>query len=132
MCQVKKLSHLLINFNIKKINLQISKEKEFVSEILFGTDSVFSKGEIGEIQHKVIESEKIDKRDFIIPEIPFISSYGSRRAIFAKIGNLKYKFLKDDLNNNKKILNLKFELRKGCYATSLLREFMKADDIRNY
>jgi len=29
-------------------------------------------------------------------------------------------------------LNLKFELRKGCYATSLLREFMKADDIRSY
>ena len=33
---------------------------------------------------------------------------------------------------DKKALILKFELLKGCYATSLLREFMKTDDIRNY
>ncbi len=118
--------------NIEKVNLQISREKAVVSGVLFGTDSIFSKGEMGEIEHKVIEPEKIRCGDFIIPEIPFISSYGSRRPIFAEVNNIEYKFFKDDLNIDKKTLNLKFELKKGCYATSLLREFMKADNIRSY
>jgi len=118
--------------NIEKVNKQIRKKRAFVSGVLFGCDSTFSKGEMGEIEQKVITDEKLDHRDFIIPEIPFISSSGSRRSIFASVKNLEYNFVKDDRDNEKNMLNLKFELRKGCYATSLLREFMKADDIRSY
>jgi tRNA(Glu) U13 pseudouridine synthase TruD len=29
-------------------------------------------------------------------------------------------------------VEFKFELNKGCYATSLMREFIKADDLRDY
>mgnify|MGYP005838292805 CR=1 FL=1 len=116
--------------NIKKVNLQISKGKAVVSGILVGSDSIFSEGVMGEIEHKIIESEKLDPRDFIIPDIPFISSTGSRRALIASVKNLEFKLIDDNLN--KKALNMNFELSKGCYATSLLREFMKAGDIRNY
>jgi tRNA pseudouridine13 synthase len=87
---------------------------------------------MGEIEHKIIESEKIDKRDFIIPDIPKISSYGSRHPILASVDNIDFKLTNDVLNKEKNALNLKFELKKGCYATSLLREFMKADNIKNY
>jgi len=118
--------------NIKKINLQISKKKAVVSGLLLGSDSLFSDGLIGEIEHKIIEKEKIDSRDFIIPEIPFISSYGSRRPISAEIYNLDSELAEDDLNPGKNSLKLNFELRKGIYATSFLREIMKADNIRNY
>jgi len=118
--------------NIKKINLQISKGNAVVSGLLLGSDSLFSDGLIGEIEHKIIEKEKIDPRDFIIPEIPFISSYGSRRPISAVLHNLNSEFAEDDLNPGKKSLKLNFELRKGSYATSFLREIMKADNIRNY
>jgi len=118
--------------NIEKVNLQISKGKAAVSGILLGTDTAFSEGEMGEIEHKIIQEEKIDPRDFLIPEIPFISSYGSRRPISASINNLDSEFKKDDLNPGKKVLKLNFELKKGCYATSFLREIMKAEDIRDY
>jgi tRNA pseudouridine13 synthase len=118
--------------NIEKVNKQISMKKAVVSSILFGSDSAFSEGIIGEIEHKVIESEKIDPRDFIIPDIPYISSSGSRHPIFAFVKDLEFIFSKDVLNNDKKALILKFGLQKGCYATSLLREFMKTDDIKNY
>jgi tRNA pseudouridine13 synthase len=118
--------------NIKKVNLQISKDKAFVSGVLFGSDSIFSEGLMGEIEHKIIDSEKLDPRDFIIPSIPFISSTGSRRPLLAKVKDFKFNFINDDLNKNKKALNMKFELYKGSYATSLLREFVKANDIRNY
>ncbi|MCJ7572564.1 MAG: tRNA pseudouridine(13) synthase TruD [Candidatus Thermoplasmatota archaeon] len=118
--------------NIGKVNIQISKGKACVSSILFGYNSIFSDGEMGEIEHKVIESEKFDARDFIIPEISFISSSGSRRPIIGFIQDFDFNLIKDDLNPEKKALFLKFQLQKGSYATSLLREFMKADDIRNY
>ena len=118
--------------NIKKINKQISKSKAFVSGILFGSDSVFSDGEMGEIEHRIIDNEKIDPRDFIIPDMPFVSSSGLRRPILGQVKDLEYDLIDDNLNPGKKAFNIKFELRKGSYATCLLREFMKSGDIRNY
>ena len=118
--------------NIEKVNFQISKGKAVVSGILFGSDSVFSEGEMGEIEHKIIESERIDPRDFIIPDIPYISSKGSRHPLLASVKDLDFKLKNDELNKDKNALFLNFELKKGCYATSLLREFMKSDDIKNY
>jgi len=120
------------NTNIEKVNFQISKGKAVVSGILFGSDTVFSDGEIGEIEHKIIDSEKINPRDFIIPDIPQISSYGSRHPLISTVDNIDYELSSDELDKGKNKLVLKFKLRKGCYATSLLREFMKADDIKDY
>ena len=122
----------VIEKNIEKVNKQISKGKAFVSAVLFGSDSNFSEGEMGEIEHKIIEEEKIDPRDFIIPDIPYVSSTGTRRPLLAPVKDLEFKITDDDLNPDKQALLLKFMLTKGCYATSLLREFMKAKDIRNY
>jgi tRNA pseudouridine13 synthase len=118
--------------NIKKVNKQISKGKAAVSGVLFGSDSVFSEGHMGEIEQKIIEQEKIDSRDFVIPDIPFISSSGSRRPLLGFVKNLNYNLIDDDLLNGKKALKLNFELQKGSYATSLLREFMKTENIKNY
>jgi tRNA pseudouridine13 synthase len=106
--------------------------KAVISGVLFGSDSIFSEGEMGEIEHKIIDSEKLDPRDFIIPEILYISSNGSRRPLLANVKDLEFNLIDNDLNINKKALYIKFELPKGSYATSLLREFLKAEDIRNY
>lgn len=118
--------------NIDKVNFQVSKGKAVISGVLFGSDSIFSEGDMGKIEQRVINSEKIDYRDFIIPDIPYISSSGSRRSLLGFVKNFNVKPLNDDSIKNHQCLMLKFELQKGCYATSLLREFMKTDDIRNY
>ena len=118
--------------NLDKINKQISKNKAYVSGVLIGTDSIFSKGEMGEIEQSVIEQEKIDPRDFIIPEIPFISSSGLRRSISSEYKDFNLDLLKDDIDSNKKMIKVDFSLKKGCYATSFLREIMKAENIRDY
>jgi len=117
--------------NIDKVNDEISKGNAFITGVLFGSNSRFSKGEIGEIEHKIIKEEKIDNRDFIIPEIPYLSSKGSRRPILASINNFNYDINLNDIDDNT-FVNIKFDLTKGSYATSLLREFMKSDDIKNY
>jgi len=118
--------------NIEKVNKQISKSKAVVSSLLVGCDSKFSDGAMGEIEHKIVEKEKIDLRDFIIPDIPFVSSTGSRRSLLAYVKNFDFELINDNLNDDKLALILKFDLEKGCYATCLLREFMKTDDIRKY
>jgi tRNA pseudouridine13 synthase len=118
--------------NIDKINFQVSKGKAVVSSILFGSDSKFSEGDMGIIEKTALDAEKIDYKDFIIPDIPYISSSGSRRSLLGFVKNFDFKQFNNDFNNNNYCLLLKFNLQKGCYATSLLREFMKTDDIRNY
>lgn len=118
--------------NIEKVNRQLLKKKAVVTGILVGSDPHFADGEMGEIEHMVVEKEKIDPRDFIIPEIPYLSSSGSRRALLALLHSLDWTIHSDDVYPGKQALTLRFELQKGCYATSFLREIMKADNPKNY
>jgi tRNA pseudouridine13 synthase len=118
--------------NINKVNAQITKNKAVVTGLLVGSDALFAEGEMGEIEHGVVESEKIDPRDFIIPEIPFLSSSGTRRPLFSLLSSLDWTLHIDDFQQQKQAITLRFELQKGCYATSLLREIMKSQDPKNY
>ncbi|MBN1860794.1 MAG: tRNA pseudouridine(13) synthase TruD [Candidatus Thermoplasmatota archaeon] len=118
--------------NIEKVNTQIMKKKAVVTGLLVGYDTMYAKGEIGDIEQRILESEKIDHRDFIIPEIPFLSSRGSRRALLALFPSLDWAIYDDEFSKNHQTVQLRFELQKGCYATSLLREIMKSNDPKDY
>jgi tRNA pseudouridine13 synthase len=118
--------------NLLTVNKQLLKGRGFVSSVLVGSDTTCGKGVMGEIEQKVIETENVDQRDFIIPELPVASSYGARRALLSPVSNWSYDILEDEAYNGNKKLAVCFDLRKGCYATSFLREIMKTDDIRNY
>jgi tRNA pseudouridine13 synthase len=118
--------------NIDKVNKQISKKKAVVTGLLVGYNTIFADCEMGEIEHTIIDSHRIDPRDFIIPEIPFLSSSGSRRPLLALLPSIEWKLRIDEFSKNYQALSLHFELQKGCYATSLLREIMKSNDPRNY
>jgi len=118
--------------NIEKVNTQMSKKKAVVTGLLIGNAPVFADGEMGEIEHRVIDSEQIDPRDFIIPEIPFLSSSGSRRSLLALVPSLDWALHSDELSTDHQALTLHFELQKGCYATALLREIMKSNNPKNY
>ena len=89
--------------NIEKVNKQIIKNKAVVTGLLVGCDSVFSKGEMREIEQVVIEREKISRINFIFP-LPYLlmvsvietrsnffrvfSLAKSSRRIFGRILNL--------------------------------------------
>jgi tRNA pseudouridine13 synthase len=118
--------------NIQKVNSQISKKKAVVTGLLVGYDTKFADGEMGEIEHAIIEAQKIDPRDFIIPQIPFLSSSGLRRSLLAVLPSIDWTLHADEYAEDRQALTLRFELQKGCYATSLLREIMKSNDPRNY
>lgn len=118
--------------NLDKVNTQILKRKAVVTGLLVGYNTVFADGEMGKIEQEIIESQNIDPRDFIIPEIPFLSSQGSRRPLLAFLPWLEWTIQKDDQSKNHQALSLCFELQKGCYATTLLREIMKSKDPRDF
>ena len=118
--------------NVEKINKMISKGKCYVTALLPGYKAEFAKGYMGEIERKVMEEEKVDPRDFIVPEMPEVSSAGGRRCVLAPFFNFSWELEKDDLNQGRYAVKMSFFLKKGCYATSLLREFMKADSITCY
>ena len=118
--------------NVDKINKQITRNKAVISGILLGAKSIFAEGEIGKIEKQIITQEHIKLQDFIIPEIPYMSSWGSRRALLATVEKPEILIDKDELNPGKNAVHLSFTLQKGCYATCFLRELMKAEDILNY
>jgi len=118
--------------NKDKVNKQIEQGKAVVSCILPGSDTQFADGKMGCIEQEIIDEEHVDIRDFIIPEIPVASSYGTHRAILSNFSNLSAILETDDLYPPHQKVTLSFSLRKGSYATSLLREIMKLQDMTKY
>ena len=100
-----------------------NKNKTIVENIIekipvigFGTE--LESNETGKTINKIMKGEKINERDFIIRQIPELSSEGAERNMFVKINDFKImKREKDELNKNKKKIVAKFSLPKGCYAT---------------
>ena len=84
------------------------------------------------IQEAIIKKEHVDIRDFIIPEIPSASSYGTQRAILSPISKISSNLDVDEFHASHQKLTLSFSLVKGSYATTFLREIMKLDDITKY
>ena len=69
-----------------------------------------------------MEKEEIDYRDFIIKQMPELTSEGNSRKVFAEVKKLKIgKLEKDELNKGKNKVKIKFFLDKGCYATMLIK-----------
>lgn len=105
--------------NIRMVNEQIAANKGFVSGSLFGSNPAIAEGEMGEIEHGIISAEKLESEDFIVPDIIQASSRGMRRELLSRIRG----FARSSDESGELFT---FELNKGCYATSLLREYMKA------
>lgn len=106
--------------NLEKARRNASEGKAFVSGVLYGAESAFAAGVMGEIEREVVEGEGLAPQDFQIVGLREASSKGSRRELLAPVKNLGIKIEEDGVRFD-------FSLNKGCYATCLLREFMKAD-----
>jgi tRNA pseudouridine13 synthase len=106
--------------NLDRVAGRCRAGKAWVSAILFGSEPEFAGGEPGQIEKEIVASEGLRPNDFIIPEIPRISSRGTRREILAPIRGLEVAIVGDDLE-------LSVELTRGAYATSLVREFTKSE-----
>ncbi len=110
--------------NIDLVTRQVRAGRAFVTITLFGSEGELAEGEMGEIERKVIEENRLKHEDFVIPGLPRCNSKGSRREILCPMKDIKYSL-------NDEGYTLGFSLPKGNYATCLLREFMKSE-MRDY
>lgn len=105
--------------NLDRVVQRCREGKAWVSAILFGSEPEFAGGDPGQIEKAVVASEGLRPEDFIIPDIPRISSKGTRREILAPLRAIEVVARGDELH-------LAFDLTRGAYATCLVREFTKA------
>jgi tRNA pseudouridine13 synthase len=107
-------------FNLDLVEKSVKERKAYISGVLFGSESKYAEGEMGEIERKVVEREGVRLNDFIVPQINECNSKGSRRELLAPFKDLRLDCAEDSVD-------IAFTLGKGCYATVMLREFMKSD-----
>jgi len=116
--------------NIQEITTAIKEKKMCVAAPLIGPDQQPSKGIQGEIEQAILEAENVTPEQFKIPSMPEATAEGRVRAILNPVWNLVQEKIADDSENpGKQIMKLGFTLNRGSYATVLLREFMKPQDL---
>ncbi|MCU0799453.1 MAG: tRNA pseudouridine(13) synthase TruD [Candidatus Thermoplasmatota archaeon] len=117
--------------NIDEMQRLVKDGRAFISGLIIGRDPIYAKGEMGEIERSIISSEDLIAEDFDIFEIEKISSNGIRREILAPVFDLKWRVqsdketVMDNMPIERTMLELKFTLFRGSYATSFLRELIK-------
>jgi tRNA pseudouridine13 synthase len=116
-------------------NLQTMKEavkgrKFGVTAPLIGTKQLPSEGVQGEIEKEILETENVAPKNFKLSFMPEATAEGRVRGILNPVRNLLLEEIAaDSENNDKQIIKLGFTLNRGSYATVLLREFMKPQDL---
>ena len=111
--------------NQSKLSKRCREGKAWVAGLLPGAKSSFSKGIQGELEKEVMDEFGVKFGDFVIDEIPELSSYGMYRPLFQKYNDIEV-----DFDSEGPIFS--FWLHKGTYATSFLREIMKSSDVTVY
>ena len=83
------------------------------------------KGQTEEIYSRILESEDVSLQDFNKSLAIKLGSRGSFRSLGMKVHNLSIRtVLDDELNQGKTKASLAFELRKGSYATEVMKEII--------
>ena len=111
--------------NQAKLSKRCREGKAWIAGLLPGANSNFSNGIQGELERQVMEELDVKFEDFIIDDMPELSSYGMYRPLFQKYNDIELEFDSGDPI-------FSFWLHKGTYATSFLREIMKSSDVTAY
>lgn len=116
--------------NIETMKLAVKEKKMCVAAPLVGPNLPPSKGIQGEIEQKILENENVTPEQFKIPFMPEATAEGRVRAILNPVWNLQQEEIgKDKENEGKHMMKVGFTLNRGSYATVVLREFMKPQNL---
>jgi tRNA pseudouridine13 synthase len=93
---------------------------------LIGFGTKIDDTDIKGILEEIMDGEKLKFRDFIIYQIPELSSEGGQRFAYIQVNDFSISEKEtDDLNKGKTKATLNFSLLKGCYATVLIDQIIK-------
>jgi tRNA pseudouridine13 synthase len=116
--------------NLQTIEQSVKEGKMCMAAPLIGTKQPPSKGIQGQIEQEILEAENVTPQKFQISFMPEATAEGRVRAILNPVWNLLQEEIAEDKENpGKQMMKLGFTLNRGSYATVLLREFMKPQDL---
>ena len=101
--------YLKIGDKIKNINIPIIGYNFEINSIRENT--------LKNIIKNILYEEKINTREFILNQIPELTSEGGFRQLFFVLNFQILEMNKDEFEKNKQKININFILPKGCYAT---------------
>ncbi len=120
-------------FTLNKIDDDKINNNGEVVYPLFGYESSFSSGVLGEIQRDLFEKENINISEFFNKDHSVLSSKGEFREIKVFAYDLSLiNIEEDDLNLDSLKLTFSFVLDKGNYATNIARELIKPKEMHGW
>lgn len=82
--------------------------------------------QLDDFSSRMLEEDGLSKESFRVRDMPELSSKGSSRDCFTQAVDTEVlKVSSGDQHSGRSKLTLRFKLPRGCYATILLREYMK-------
>lgn len=101
-------------------------DRDYGNIPIIGFLTEFNNKEIKEAYENILNKEEVNVSDFIIKQIPNLSSEGGERKMFASVKDFKVlDFDKDELNNGRFKEVISFKLGKGSYGTLVVKEFVE-------
>jgi tRNA pseudouridine13 synthase len=115
-------------FNVAEVNGLIRAGKMRVALSIFGARQKLSSGAMGELERQILLEEGVDAQGFRVPSMPEISAKGELRAAVCPVRNFSAGKILPDAEGQLQ-MHLEFMLLRGAYATVLLREIMKPENL---
>jgi len=108
---------------LDEINTQIKAGKLRVALPIVGFKQKLSQGAMGQIEAKVLAQEGVESGNVWSNELSRVSGKGGLRAIVTPVLGFKLIRIGDGA------ATMSFMLHRGCYATVVLREFIKPPNL---
>jgi tRNA pseudouridine13 synthase len=105
--------------NISEINSQVKAGKLRVALPVVGFKQKLSQGAMGQVEKEVLTQEGVEVGNLWVNELSRVGGKGGLRALITPVLGFKLQKVGDEE------AMLSFMLHRGCYATVLLREFIK-------
>jgi len=127
-----KVAKLIVQEDKMKINEDLRDGKKCLVLPIFGYKTEVPDSADGDVERKILSEENVQLDDFYLPELKEFSSQGAFRPMIAPINDFDVsRIAEDSLNPDRVAVELEFSLRRGEYATILLREIMKPEEPMN-
>lgn len=105
--------------NLAKVSWQVGRGHAAVTGAVPGTEAPLAEGDMGDVERGVLEQLGVDREAFHIVGLTELTTPGIRRELAMTGTDPAW-----DIDGDRVVLS--FRLQKGCYATCVLRELMKA------
>lgn len=103
-------------------DLQNGHHKLVIPIIGYDFEHIEFKGPLGKILTTILEEEQITPIQFRLKHLPALSQRGTFRPILIQPTNFQFRKLDEE---SETVVRVSFDLKKGSYASVVLREFIK-------